>query len=955
MRKQLLILAIALATAAGMMAQRTSMTLSGQWQLHLEPTGVRAETDATTLNDRLPQSFDQTIVLPGTTDTNRKGKPNDNKAETTNLSRLYPFIGFAWYKRTVDIPKSWKGRAITLTMERTKPTKVWVDGQPVGINDNISTPQVYDLSPWLKPGRHEIVVRVDNGGSVPRKVIESSHAYSESTQTNWNGIIGELFLQATNRLHVSDLQLYPDVPHRQVRVKFAISDSSLVKRGTKAVVSAEAWNSAVAHTPQPMTINLDRGKAQYELVYALGPDAQLWSEFSPALYKLTVELPGIDRETADFGLREFKSQGTQFAINGTTTFLRGKHDACVFPLTGHTAMDVATWRHYFQTAKAYGINHYRFHSWCPPRACFEAASIEGIYLQPELPFWGMMDGKNAELQAFLLKEGRHIMDAYGNNASFVMFALGNELSGSAEAMRSLVDNFRAHDARHLYAYGSNNFLGFKGYIPGEDFLVTCRIGGEQPQSLNTHTRASFSFADAYDGGYLNHSYPNTVMTFAEAIKGCPVPVIGHETGQFQIYPNYDEIRKYTGVLYPYNLEEFRSRLQKAGMLSQAHDFFRASGLWAVELYKADIEMSLRTPGFAGFQMLDLQDYPGQGSAYIGILDAFMETKGLVEPERWRGFCSPTVPLLEIDRFCFTTDEPLRAELKIAHYEPTSLNGHQLSWRLTSDNNSVLAEGRLPIKADGQGLIGVGHIDTSLAFATRAQQLTLTLAIDGTPHRNSYRLWVYPAKTDVKVPQNVRVTRSLDPSALRRLADGGRVLWMPDTTQLQGQTVGGLFQTDYWNYRMFETISKKNHKPVSPGTLGLLIDATHPALSLFPTEMHTDWQWFSIVKNSYPLILDAFPEGFRPIVQPIDNVERNHRLGLLFELKVGRGRLMVCMANLLAAMDKPEVRQFYASLLAYMSSDKFAPAVSLSPSELQTLLHTKVEATKMDKLGNISYD
>ncbi|MDQ9767112.1 hypothetical protein RFZ33_08445, partial [Acinetobacter baumannii] len=80
------------------------------------------------------------------------------------------------------------------------------------------------------------------------------------------------------------------------------------------------------------------------------------------------------------------------------------------------------------------------------------------------------------------------------------------------------------------------------------------------------------------------------------------------------------------------METFRKRLYDAGMGRQVKDFFKASGAWSVELYRADIEMNLRSDGMAGFQLLDLQDYPGQGSAYVGILDAFMDSKGLIKPK-----------------------------------------------------------------------------------------------------------------------------------------------------------------------------------------------------------------------------------------------------------------------------------------------------------------------------------
>lgn len=922
--------------------------LRGTWQFRLAP----GETE-----DRcVPDSFPETVLLPGTTDTNRKGYAQQNKEETTNLSRLYYYFGKAWYKRTVVIPDSWAGKSIRFVMERTKLTHVYVDGKWVGQSNDILTAQVYDLSEQLTPGTHDIAVMVDNIHGVPWLLFACSHAFSESTQTNWNGIIGQIYLEAREPLHVSDVQVYPDASSRSAWVRVKLASPQLLKEGMTVELQAEAWNTSVSHRVEPLVLPLSPSQGEYFWKYDLGDEAQLWSEFHPALYRLTVKLNGRDEQTVSFGLRDFSTSGTHFSINGHKTFLRGKHDACVFPLTGHTPMDVDTWRRYFRIAKSYGINHVRFHSWCPPEACFEAADIEGVYLQPELPYWGgKVDGSDEALFSFLHKEGEHILRAYANHASFVMFALGNELLGSQETMTRLVKSFARQDMRPLYAYGSNNNLGYRGYVPGEDYLTTCRIGGEQPNTFTTHTRASFSVTDAYDGGYLNHEYPNTRMDFAQAIAPCPVPVISHETGQYQMYPHYREIEKYRGVLYPYNMEVFRRRLEQAGMGEQAEDFFRASGLWATELYKADIEMELRTPGMGGFQLFDLQDYPGQGSAYVGVLDAFMDSKGLITPERWRGFCCEVVPLLLMDKFCWTNAEQLKAQVRIANYSESSLAGKKLDWKLEDDRHRTVGAGSLPIASPETGLLDAGEINLSLSSLKEACKLHLSLSIDGTPYRNSYSLWVYPQQVSVEPSADVLVTDELSPSVLEKLEAGARVVWFPRQDQVEEQTVGGLFIMDYWNYRMFKIISENNLRPVSPGTLGLLINAEHPLFDDFPTDIHTNWQWFPIVKQSYPLILDRFPRGYKPIVQPIDNVESNHKLGLLFEMAVGRGKLLVCMADLEPVKDKPEVRQFLHSLYRYAGSDDFRPSLRLKAGELLPLLQAKTESVSIGELNNISYE
>ena len=843
MRRLLLILFIFHLSLLTSTAQSLVMDLSGTWQFALDCQRLVHPDYILT----------ETVQLPGTTDTNKKGDPLIKKDETTHLSRIYSYKGRAWYKRQVAIPADWQGQPVYLFLERTKPTEIYVDAKFVGASNDISTPQVFDLSKWLTPGRHDLAIMVDNGNGVPEQLYANSHAYTEDTQTNWNGIIGRI-----------------------------------------------------------------------ELLNGLPPAAQI--EEHP-------------------NLKDFHIEGQHFYANGHLIFLRGKHDACVWPLTGHVPMDVEAWRNYLGECAAYGLNHVRFHSWCPPEAAFVAADELGIILQPELPFWGDFNDKDTVLMQFLHKEGENILRWYGHHPSFRMFALGNELWGSIDKMAEFIEDFRRIAPDKVYTFGSNYYLGYQGVKKGMDYFTTCRVGGEAWGSYNTHTRGSFSFADAADGGMINHFHPNTTMNFEEGCALADVPIISHETAQFQTYPDYDEIQKYTGVLYPYNMEVFRSRLEKAGMQDQAKAFHQASGLWSLQLYKQDIEMDLRTPNMAGFQLLDLQDYPGQGSAYVGILDAFMDPKGLCTVREWREWCAPVVPLLVADKFCFTNEEGIHAKVQIANYSGESLKGKKLSWEVSSDLKGEIV---LP---DGEGLIEAGALIISLSRYDKPTQLQLLLNIDGTEYHNTYDLWVYPTKDNLKrIKKKVIVTNVLTEDIAGQLEKGKNVLLMSDSSKL---CVGGLFQTDYWNYRMFKTICEGNKKSVSPGTLGILTDPRHPIFRSFPTEMHTNWQWFPVIKNSHPMILDNTGSDYRPIVQVIDNIERNHKLGLVFEFAIGKGKLLVCMADLEKASDYPEGRAFYRSVLEYMTSKDFVPRTHITLDDFHRLMTTDVVEGKIGELNNIS--
>lgn len=922
---------------------RKMIDLSGTWGFALDPQNKGEQEKLWEMN--LPE----TVTLPGTTDSNKKGTENTNKSETTYLSRYYKYEGVAWYSRSIEIPANWKGKHIVLFLERTRPTTLWIDGQEVGKCNYLSTPQEFDLTRFLVSGSHKITIRVDNGKSIPAQIRSNSHACTESTQTNWNGIIGRMELQAMNPLFIESVQTFPNVSERSVKVKLILSQGSGIS-GKKIRLSASAFNSSKKHHVKSVEYDLKDDRKEYEFTYQLGDKALLWSDLQPALYRLKAEINGVDEETVQFGLRDFKTEEAHFTINGAKTFLRGKHDACVFPLTGYTAMDLEQWRRYFRICKEYGLNHCRFHSWCPPAACFEAADLEGVYLQPELPIWGAFGKESADLMDILMKDGENIMRKYSNYASFVLFALGNELGGDINVMKDFVNRFQSMESRHLYTYGSNMFLGSKGHVPGEDFLVTCRVG--EGDGYSTHARASFSFADATEGGYLNNTYPNSVMNFDAALEKSSVPVIGHETGQFQMYPNYEEIKKYTGVLAPWNFEVFHNRLEKAGMLDQASDFFKASGAWSVKLYRADIEMNLRSKRMAGFQLLDLQDYPGQGSAYVGILDAFMDSKGLIEPKKWREFCSEVVPLLTTAKFCWTGGETFTGNIEIANYGQGSLIGKSVSWEL-KDGRRSLGKGEMTIPS-GLGLLTGGVIHLTLPDVVKACRAELFLKISETSYQNSYPLWIYPAKKQLNLG-DVMVACQLTDDVLNLLKQGGKVLLMPRQEVCKDVTVGGLFQTDYWNYRMFKSICDQIKKPASPGTLGILTDPTHAIFNDFPTESHTNWQWYSIIKHSYPLILDRMPKEYRSIVQVIDNVERNHKLGLLLELNVEGGKLLLCMADLNAARNTPEGLQFYASLLEYMNSLEFKPSTLLSAESLRNLFEAGAQKEEIKILNNISYE
>lgn len=916
------------------------MQLSGTWDFDFdrEDNGISEAWFKRSLSD--------TIELPGTTDQSRKGEENQER-EILRLTRRHPYVGPAFYQKAIHISDEFRGKRFFFRIERTKHSTVWVDDILIGELDSLCAPHQYDISEQLVSGDHRITVRIDNGNLPP---VGDGHQTSEHTQTNWNGLLGRIEILVNDSCFIEDVQAYPDIPERQVKLCLKTNSPC----SGELSVSAAAENSDQEHHIDQSFNGLNTDQEGHaEVIVDLGEKMQLWDEFNPALYRLELTFrtnDSCDSRELLIGMREFAAAGSQFKVNDHTTFLRGKHDACVFPLTGYAPMDTAEWKRILRIAKSYGINHYRFHSWCPPKAAFEAADEIGIYMQPELPLWDFLgacnvdpmgdvefrgSGDDSVLDArirYLAAEGLRIFKAFGNHASFCMFALGNELGGDLDLMGSFVRRFRQEDPRHLYAHGSNNFIREPTRGLADDYWTTMMTGGNyragdfKPDSNGKEVRGSYC---VHTHGHVNNRYPGSSHDFSSALKDVRVPVIGHEVGQYQVYPNFDEISKYTGVLQARNYEAFRENLRKAGMLDLADAYFRASGKLSVICYREDIEAALRTPGFGGFQLLDLQDFPGQGTALVGVLDAFMDSKGLITPEAWREFCNDVVVLAKLKKYTWTRDETLVIDPCVADYSKHSVRTTPLCWSLQLASGEVVASGQVSATKDTSNPIPYERIEVPLGGVKAPQQLELTLSQEGTDYLNHYPVWVYDNDAEKTYQsETVYTTQSLDGEALATLESGGSVLLCPRTEDISA-SIPGAFQSDFWCYPMF-----KKYSP--PGTMGILCDPDHQAFKDFPTESHSNWQWWSLLKNGCAMILDDLPVELQPIVRVIDTFERNHRLAAAFECRVGNGKLILCSCNLLGQQEYPEAKQLLKSLLGYMTSDAFEPTVTVTHSSLEEM-------------------
>ena len=568
------------------------------------------------------------------------------------------------------------------------------------------------------------------------------------------------------------------------------------------------------------------------------------------------------------------------------------------------------------------MNLIRFHSWCPPEAAFTAADELGFYYHIEIASWGAALGDSKPVDAWLYEEAARILKAYGNHPSFMLMPYGNEPEGKqpvskhcAEFLAQWVANFKAADPRRLYTSAS----GWP-QIAENQFHITAdpRIQG-WGQGLDSR---------------INAEPPETKTDYRDYISRRSVPVISDEIGQWCVYPNFDEIPKYTGYLKPKNFGIFRDRLEENGLGELAKQYLLASGKLQSLCYKEDIESALRTPGMGGFELLDLHDYPGEGTALVGVLDPFWDSKGYMTAAEFRRFCNSTVPLARLKKRVFTTDERLEADLEVAHFGPHPLTNSVTVWKLVNDNGEVFAKSELPattIPVDNG--ISLGRMSADLKNIAAPKQYKLVVSLAGTQFENGWDIWIYPPNVSADVPADIMVENSLTDTAMNRLRSGGKVLLLIPPNHVKNTAKDPIqlgFSSIFWN-------TAYTHRQ-APTTLGILCNPKNAAFAEFPTDSFSNWQWWYLIRRAHAMILDGLPVKLRPIVEVIDDWVTARRLGLVFEAKVGQGKLVVCSIDLLHDLeDDPVRRQFRHSLLNYMAGEKFNPKIAVTPQQIGEII------------------
>ena len=829
------------------------------------------------------------------------------------------YLGAAWYQCSIQVPEEWHGRRVELFLERPRwESRLWVDDREVGSCRSLVAPHEFDLG-TLSPGSHRLTIRLDNRMIVsdPRGNnghMPDSHAVSDSLGSTWNGIAGRIELRATPRVWISDLQAFPDLQASTVRLAIELGNQT-----------GEPGHGTIEVEGVVKKVDWSGDSGQVDLVIPLSEDAPTWDEFQPTLHQWKVKLDspsGTHVREISFGLREVSWRGTSLLVNGREVNLRTTHFGLDFPLTGFPATDVDSWKRIISRCQEFGLNGIRFHSCCPPEAAFVAADQMGFYLQAECGLWAPFYPDGVYTQ-YLEEETKLLLRAYGNHPSFLLFAPSNEPAGRyTQVTPAWAKRWYERDPRRLYSAGT---------------------GWNRPEQVTGG--AQFASLVRFGKGELRNSTGWFGNDFRKALEGVDIPVLAHEIGQWCAYPDLDVIDKFNGYMRPSNYRIFRYLAERNGVEGLNKRFAWASGKFQLACYKEELEANLRTPGLAGHQMLDIRDYLGQGTALVGVLDAFWDPKSYVNGEDFRRFHSQTVPLARLKKRVFQSGEALEAEVELYHFGPQPIGGADPAWKIVDAKGQSMIEGEwdsrdIPIGKNNR--LGTIHADLSLLPAPAAYRLVVGL--EETEVENDWNFWVYPEKPVDESGSGVLQTSDWEMAA-RRLESGGTVLFVPGKDGLDPTRCPRMRKTPvFWNIQM-TVRPPRNPKPRFDAMLGMLCENQHPALQGFPTEAHCDWQWISMVNGVRSVNLTAAPHDLRPIVYAIDDWNRNWRLGVIFECRVGNGRLLVSAIPL--DRTDPVTRQLRASLLDYLAKDPQLPLSTLTMSQAQRLWETKATAADPD--------
>jgi len=890
-------------------ASRPRIDLNGAWEFRTDPesVGERQEWHSAGV------PFTRELQVPGAWQAQGVG-------ERSEILRNH-YEGPAWYRRQVAIPASWQGKAVRIRVEGClRMLTLYVNGHRIGEHDGISAPMTLDVTEAIRPGaENTIAFRVVNPGATidgdPRVQAGNQPTGMMNYIGNWGGIYGNVSLEASEPLWISEVAISPDAQKREAAFRIGLA-GPLPARG-QVEVEAGGFKSTV-----PL-----RGTS-VKVVLSI-PGARLWSPDDPYLYNATIRLIEDSRERdrieERFGMRELATHGRTLLLNGKPLYLRGYGDDNAEVLTGVPPASKHVYLDRLRLARGLGFNAVRFHSMTPAPAFFEAADEVGLFVMAELPVaYTQYFLPHTE---FLKRELEGVLRAHRNHPSFLSLALGNEFNLNWLKTEAERKEFQAR-VDELYHFA-------KSIDPDRIMLSN-------------------------DGLLLRPTDMASLST------GAPedIPTVRHEFGNYYCsLPDPSLIPLFTGVMEPTWLQEKKKWLERSGLAAVYPEYVKNSQRLQQLGRKYQIERVRRDSRITGYHYWLLVDYPGgtgEGDSWEeGWLDYFWRPKG-IDPAEGTEVNSPVLLLLSAgvnDRTLWTSDAK-RVVVSVSNYGDVPVNNGKLQWRLMTGDRRIAGSQIEGITAPLGDVSHIGQIAIGPVTGDDAQKLELVLDLNAgqKTYTNRWSFWAFPRnqllrRTSTLVVSSVRwaglrrlypfieesppvpapgsllITSALDRAALAHLDSGGRV-WLLGGREQFGRSGDGTFF------------------PAAGGALGSRVQE-HSSLAGFPHEGLFDLQFYNLMEGAWSFSLDDWPKEIVPIAGGIRTTsaflskKKNlSRVGYIFETKVGKGSLLVTTLAIREHLDEayPEVVFLFDRLLRYASGPEFQPSVEAGAEAIEKLVH-----------------
>ena len=287
-------------------------------------------------------------------------------------------------------------------------------------------------------------------------------------------------------------------------------------------------------------------------------------------------------------------------------------------------------------------------------------------------------------------------------------------------------------------------------------------------------------------------------------------------------------------------------------------------------------------------------------------------------------------MARLQKMVYQTNEAFSASVEFAHFGAIPLAGVSVYWKLQDTQNNIeIANGKwndITLKLGNNQ--EVGDVKYKLESINKPSKLKFIVGIEGTKFENDWEIWVYPSSLEIPNTEIV-VTRKWDDQTKTALEKGKKVLLILEENSVKPEKGGDVavgFSSIFWNTSWT--------RGQAPHTLGILCDPKNEVFKDFPTDFHSNWQWWELVHNAQALVLDGMDPSLDPAVKLIDTWFKNRRLALLFEANVGNGKLMVSSMDLLKDHNaRPAAKQLYYSIIQYMQRDAFDPKVILNEEDI----------------------